>query len=225
MTTRTYAAGMGWLTSERTVRGTAVIQDRSYTRTNGGRLSSVSSPFAGESWDYGYDARQRLVSATHVGSPADDQAFTYDTLGRLTFNSRLGEYTYGTAQPHAVRTAGANAYTYDANGNMLSGGGRTMRWNAENRLAQVWSAEGTATFGYDGDGRRVVMSDGAGVHHFVGDDYEVRDVNVPGQTEVTKYLSLGGVLVARKVGNELRWVHTDHQGSTNVETDAGGAVV
>ncbi|NIR38942.1 MAG: RHS repeat protein, partial [Actinobacteria bacterium] len=95
VTTRSYDPAMGWLTSERTVSGTAVVQDRSYARNADGQLASVTSPFAGESWDYTYDARHRLASATHVGAPADDQAFVYDTLGRLTFNSQLGQYTYG----------------------------------------------------------------------------------------------------------------------------------
>jgi hypothetical protein len=33
-------------------------------------------------------------------------------------------------------TRGANAYTNDANGNTLTGGGRTNTWDSQNRLVQ-----------------------------------------------------------------------------------------
>jgi YD repeat-containing protein len=39
--------------------------------------------------------------------------------------------------PHAPKTVGSDTYTYDTNGNVLSGGGRTYTWNALNLPTSV----------------------------------------------------------------------------------------
>ncbi|MEN6438832.1 MAG: hypothetical protein ABFD97_09635 [Syntrophobacter sp.] len=44
----------------------------------------------------------------------------YDALGNITYNSRVGAYTYGSSQPRRVTAAGSNTFGYDANGNMTS---------------------------------------------------------------------------------------------------------
>jgi hypothetical protein len=65
------------------------------------------------------------------------------------------------SKAHAVVTTGANSYCYDRNGNMVRRniGANTfnLSYDAENRLTQV-SGAAAATFGYDGDGQRVVGS-------------------------------------------------------------------
>ena len=50
----------------------------------------------------------------------------FDALGRILNNSKLGSYTYDVNHPHAVAQAGSDTFTYDANGLMLSGAGRTL---------------------------------------------------------------------------------------------------
>ena len=59
-------------------------------------------------------------------------SWTYDALGRMliasktiTYTSSIGNYAYppsgpNSVRPHAVTTAGSNAYTYDGNGNLLT---------------------------------------------------------------------------------------------------------
>ena len=60
--------------------------------------------------------------------PAYDETYAYDTIGNLTSKPGVGVYGYGVngngtgAGPHQVRNIGGNPYTYDANGNLLSGG-------------------------------------------------------------------------------------------------------
>jgi len=53
------------------------------------------------------------------------------------------------------------SYAYDPNGNMiqrnLGGQAFDLAYDPENRLAQV-SGTVTATFGYDGDGKRVLST-------------------------------------------------------------------
>jgi hypothetical protein len=79
------------------------------------------------------------------------ESYIYDQIGNIT--SKNGSaYTYGQngAGPHAVTQVGAHAYTYDNNGNMLTGDGRSIAWDLENRL--VWtdsSSTGTWSDGFD----------------------------------------------------------------------------
>src|SRR6266545_2418114 len=69
------------------------------------------------------------------GSSGSDEYEQYDALGNLLQKGATA-YTYGASasscvagtpasKPHAATSAGAASYTYDCDGNMLSGGGRT----------------------------------------------------------------------------------------------------
>ncbi len=49
-------------------------------------------------------------------------------------------------------------YSYDGNGNLLRGGGRTLSWNAENQPTHIVSGGATETYQYDADGARVTRS-------------------------------------------------------------------
>ncbi|MDQ2777029.1 MAG: YD repeat-containing protein [Acidobacteriota bacterium] len=49
------------------------------------------------------------------------------------------------------------AFAYDANGNLLKDGTHSYQWNAENRLIAVSQNGQSATFSYDGLGRRIAI--------------------------------------------------------------------
>jgi RHS repeat-associated protein len=227
MTTMTYDPAMAWSTGIRTVAGGQIRQDLQYTREGEGRITAVSSPFYGESWSYTYDELHRLVSAVQPINRFESlrpdieregsQRFRYDALGNITFNSALGDYRYApsgpnSVRPHAVLQAGANTYSYDENGNMVAGAGRTISWNVDNLPVEVNGVRSV----YDGNGVRLKKIVGGAVTLTIGDDYEVAG------TTITKYVSLGGALVGKLVGADRYWLHTDHQGSIQVITDAGG---
>jgi RHS repeat-associated protein len=220
VTTLGYSDTRGWLNTIATTKGSLKLQDHTYTRDLMGKITQIASPFRFESWNYGYDGRGFLVSATPKTNAAEGQTFAYNEIGNLTANSRLGCYTYaasgaGSVRPRAVTAAGSNSYTYDANGNMLTGAGRTITWDGDNRPSQV----GTTTFGYDADGVRLKKTVGAVVTHYLGDDVEWSN-NV-----YTKYVGVAGRLVAKTVGSTKYWLHQDHLQSTQVVSDASGAEV
>jgi len=99
-----------------------------------------------------------MISATNPFDGAATQTFAYNPIGNLRSNSAVGTYGYpaaGLARPHAVKTAGGAPYSYDDSGNVTVGAGRTLTYDADNRLARVTFAEGEERFGYDAQGRRV----------------------------------------------------------------------
>ncbi|WP_328324867.1 C39 family peptidase [Kribbella sp. NBC_00382] len=216
VTTRPHDAERGWLTGIKTVAGSTTIQDNTYTRDVKGKITKVSSPFTSDTWTYTYDDADQLASSNNGTS--DNQALTYDATGNLTANSQLGAYAYGT-KPHAVTTAGSNSYSYDATGLMTSGDGRTMTWDGDNRLASVTKGGVTTSYTYDADGARLQQVEGTTTRRYLGEDYEVTG------GVSTKYVKLGSTVVARVDGTTKYWVHTDHQGSIQAETNTAGAEI
>lgn len=64
----------------------------------------------------------------------------------------------GQPRPHAPIRAGGQAYAYDANGNLMSGGGRTYAWNGWNQLASVSQSGVSETYANDAEGERVTLA-------------------------------------------------------------------
>jgi RHS repeat-associated protein len=218
-TTWTYSQTRGFLERIYTT-GPALVQDLSYAVDPVGMVQQVTSPNTNEGWSYAYDDLYRLTSATNLSTPAESQSWQYDEIGRIEWNSRVGTYDYplpGQARPHAPAVVNGNSYSYDLNGNLLSGGGRTPVWDAENRITQV----GTTQFAYDGFGERIKKTaSGVTSLYPLGDDYEITNGTV------TKYVSIGGVgVVAKRVGSTTYWLHTDRLGNIQAITDAAGAIV
>ncbi|MDP1932448.1 MAG: hypothetical protein Q8L60_13425, partial [Gammaproteobacteria bacterium] len=81
------------------------------------------------------------------------QTFQYDITGNITYKSDVGNYTYGagSAGPHAVTGAGSDTFTYDAAGNMLTGGGRTVTYNTFRKPLTLSKGGHTTTFEYGPD--------------------------------------------------------------------------
>ncbi|MYH68672.1 MAG: hypothetical protein F4147_00660 [Gammaproteobacteria bacterium] len=68
-------------------------------------------------WDLLENVSRR---AWQVGDVSFDEYLSYDALGNITKKGGVGDYTYGSARPHAVTRAGNLNYTYDANGNVTA---------------------------------------------------------------------------------------------------------
>ena len=135
MTTNTFAdpghptcipANSFKLCTLKTQKGTnPLYQDLAYQFTADGNVDLITDPINGNQ-DFGYDALDRLISAT---GPYDSGAtitrtYTYNQIGNILTNSWLtaGTYTYptsgaGVVRPHAVQVAGPYSYSYDNNGN------------------------------------------------------------------------------------------------------------
>ena len=88
-------------------------------------------------------------------------------------NSEPGNYAYPTAlaeHPHAPTRAGTKVFSYDAAGNMLSDGFRTITYDGENRPVEVNGV--TYVYGPDGKRLKKIAADGK-VTIYLGADVEL----------------------------------------------------
>jgi RHS repeat-associated protein len=132
----------------------------------------------------------------------------------MTSNSAIGLYSYpapGSPRPHAVTATPLGSYSYDAVGNMISGPGRTLAYDPENRLLSV----NAVTYLYGPDGERLKKTHLGQTTLYLGMEAELAGglwVNyLPGD--------------ARRSNGQTAWLHRDHLQSVRAITDLTGQVV
>jgi RHS repeat-associated protein len=118
---------------------------------------SAASTSRVQTWDYGYDKADRLLTAD--SSLGQQYAYQYDVVGNVTqFQTPSGieDATYNDV--NEIVSFGNRSFSYDADGNLIDDGVRNYQWDAENRLiGVVYDTDHTRSslFRYDGLGRRV----------------------------------------------------------------------
>ena len=132
---------------------------------NGNLMSQTISD--GASWTvtqtYTYDTLDRLVSAEEPGSASWKETFGYDRWGNRWVDTAntSGLFLDGNTPLASTWFTGKNrlnlaAGTFDKAGNQLKVSPYTLAYDGENRTTAATSASnGSATYAYDGEGRRV----------------------------------------------------------------------
>ncbi|MBI5854033.1 MAG: VCBS repeat-containing protein [Nitrospirae bacterium] len=174
----TYQSNTFRLQSLQTSKSSNTLQNLEYAYDNVDNVQSITDFLtSANSQTFGYDDLNRLTSST--SSAYGTLSHTYNQIGNMTSNTSLSPSTYtypasgsSSVRPHAVSTAGSNSYTYDNNGNMLTGAGRTITYDFENRPTTIVSGGQTTTFVYDGDGGRVKKQTGSTVTWYISKLYE-----------------------------------------------------
>lgn len=232
-TVRTIDPQSGRVTYLGTYAGANTVQMLTYRYDNLGNLTAREDGSRSLSETFQYDAYNRLTQAAIAG--VGSKTWSYDDLGNITAKDGYTDYTYGTVnnQPHAVRTARGQTYSYDANGNMTGGAGRTITWNSRNLPVRITQVDTDVTFSYTPDGSRYrqvsVDSGHTKTTLYVGGLFE--QVTRYGISTNKAYIHAAGRVVAireREVGSgavTLKYLHQDHLGSTDVITDASGQVL
>ncbi|MGQ1608090.1 RHS repeat-associated core domain-containing protein [Acinetobacter baumannii] len=163
VTKRAYKADTGFIESIST--GDAKIQQNTYSFDALGNLTNRNQNLAGISVNetFSYDNINRLTSV--VNQSGGKVTATYDAIGNLTAKSDTGTYNYATGGTscgvHKVctissTTGGLNtAFSYDANGNLLSGNNRSYSWTSFNMPLQIKQGTTTESFMYDANHERV----------------------------------------------------------------------
>ena len=183
---------------------------------------------------FSYDNLNRLTS-THLPSTGITETYEYDSVGNITYKSDVDDYLYGQngAGPHAVTTAGGITYTYDANGNQISGNGRTLTYTSFNKPLTISKGNAYNTYDYDVDHQRIQkisVKDGVTTTTFyLGKAMEKVDTGT-GNTEYRYYIPVGSATIqvmdsSNDALDATLYLHKDHLGSVDTITDENGQLV
>ncbi|WP_027710490.1 RHS repeat-associated core domain-containing protein, partial [Zooshikella ganghwensis] len=192
---------------------------------------------------FAYDQLNRLTEVTALLS-GNTQTTTvqYDRLGNIIHKSDVGNYRYAgkcgsqQAGPHALTqtTGSQNAtYCYDANGNMTSGNGRTVRYTAFDKPDQIIRGDYQIDLVYGPDQKRVRRIDhgptGTSTTYYQSGIYE-KVVSDTGKIQHKHYIA--DVAIITKTENagtdnglNVNYFHRDHLSSITAITDQNGQVI
>ncbi len=186
---------------------------------NGYRLASVN---VDGRTDYGYDALWRLTSEQRQSSSLGNatSSFSYDTAG-----NRLEAGLAAAGQ--RLLQLGNDLYGYDANGNVVTRGLDSFRYDSGNRLTGFTRGNVNASYVYDGRGQRVRKTVGSDVRNFLWDRGQLlAEYNAAG-TLLRRYthgLGPNEVLMQHR-GSDTYYYHADPLGSIVAISNAAGQVV
>jgi RHS repeat-associated protein len=203
------------------------------TYDNANRRSTLTFP-NGIVATFGYDNANRLTTLAYVlsGNSLGSLAYGYDAAGHRTTMSgswarkglpaALASATYDAA--NRIATWGGTSFTYDLNGNLTNDGTTTYAWNARDQLAAI-SGGVSASFGYDGTGRRRAKTVGSATTNFLYDGLNVVQELSGGAPTATLLTGLGiDETFTRTDGNGAHALLFDALGSTLALADVTGVV-
>jgi RHS repeat-associated protein len=185
---------------------------------------------------YGYDDLNRVTSFTDLsgGATSASQNFSYDRYGnRCVWNAIGGVSAY--CPNYTASNNRISNLTYDAAGNITNdpATGGTMIYDGENRLEMATSGGGGA-YTYDGEGKRVKRMLAGGQEWWyvygIGGELLAEYLSTAPTTVKKEYGYRGGQLLVVWNGDEstadkkLKWLVTDHLGSTRMEADKSGSL-
>jgi RHS repeat-associated protein len=207
----------------------STIDGASYTVDNAGNRTAKTDQRTAVTSNYGYDSIYQLLSGTQGGSTTE--SYTYDPVGNRT--ASLGVSSYTNNSSNELTSTSIASYTYDANGNTLTGvtGSNTTSyaWDYENRLTSVTlpGSGGTVSFKYDPLGRRIYKSSSSGTSVYAYDiDNLIEETNAAG-TVVARYAENFNIdePLAMVRSSATSYYHADGLGSVTSLSNAAGAVV
>jgi len=197
------------------------IQDEIYVYDPNGNLLQRTQTNTAQNLDieetFGYDNLDRLISASveNLSSPgmSFDQTVQYDVTGNITSRNDVGTYSYQetcqyqgetfTPGPYAVtQVSGARneQYCYDAGGNMLTGGNKTISYTSFNKPVAISTPDAQVDFVY-GPSREILRKISTASSKTISKtsigSYETLTISESGSTTVKERWSLpGGVVVS-----------------------------
>jgi YD repeat-containing protein len=154
------------LTGRLETQTTGTVQSLHYAYDAVGNLAERNDAVAGLTETFTYDALNRLTQASLSGASNATLGFAYDALGNLTYKSDVGNTTYpasgaGSVRPHAVAAitgslAGVSnpSFSYDANGNLTSGAGKSFTWTAFDLPSRISQGATNLDFTYGPEHQR-----------------------------------------------------------------------
>ena len=225
------------------------VHNFGYSYDNLGNLASRNDSVDAVTENFSYDNLNRLITASGPGLVT--RSFDYNVIGNMIYKSDVGTYTYpasgaGSVRPHAVSSVSGTVnatYTYDANGNLLSGAGRTLTYMSFNMPATITGSAATYTYTYNPEHERVKLitqlQTGTQTSIYLhpgggGALFYEKEIKPDTSLEHKHYVNAGSLLVGVYVtkssyqsgdGPQMRYYHRDHLGSIMAISNEAGAVI
>jgi RHS repeat-associated protein len=229
--TADYYPATGQMESITVTGASGVLHALDYTYDGFGNLHTQSKVYAGSisSETFWYDDLHRLMESDRSW-PGGSQTinYDYDPAGNLTLKDDYAtELRYEDPRPNAVSSittvgGGTATFTYDANGNRLSGDGKTLTYTAFNRPATITAGGVTTSFAYGADLARYRQDKSTG-ETILYIDKLMEIVQNGGSAEYRHYL--GDFAILTKTGSlddpypAVHFLHRDRLGSVVTITD------
>jgi len=183
---------------------------------------------------FSYDDMNRLeqvMLAENGGTAQTTLSLQYDASGNITYKSDVGSYLYGQngAGPHAVTRAGGISYSYDANGNQLTGGGRTITYSVFDKATRIAKGSEYTEFSYGIDNQRIQRLDNNTIDEIKTTWYfgSTERIRMQGENAYFKRY-LGGVAIANYFPatsqQSITYLIKDHLGSIHTTVTESGLV-
>lgn len=170
-TSRVYNHATGWLLGVDTGNTTSTVQHSTYSFDVAGNIVKRidhRQQINGLTETFLYDNLDRLKFSSiqnniDTSSVYPAKGYTYDAVGNLKVKDGI-TYRYGNDcaigfGPHAVceiyTGSSVDAYSYDLNGNMIAGGGRTVSYTSFNKPYQFIKGSENVNFHYGVDQSRI----------------------------------------------------------------------
>jgi RHS repeat-associated protein len=219
-----------WPQHQQTVDGSSAIQSLQYGYTPAGNLTAITDMVDGsDNVTLTYDDLHRIETATGIWGT---YTYAYDPLNNLRSRTHGGgtaslSYSYNAASNHLTAIGGSQSrsYAYNTRGEITGDGSQVFTLN---NLGQIQSITGIATYGYDGNGRRIrTVKDGT-TEYTLYDRSGQLVYREKGSTQ-TDYLSLNGrtIVELEKVGSTTTptYLHPDLLGSPRKATSTSGTIL
>lgn len=157
----------------------------------------------------------------------------YDVLGNITHKSDVGSYRYDGVKPHAVSAVSGktnSSFTYDAQGNMLSGLGRVITgYTSFNKPIEIRKGNASTRFQYGVNQQRYERIDrnenGVTQTIYLDSTEIIKQPN--GQTTFRYYIGDFAIFektVGKASSSVIRYLHKDHLGSVIAISNQNGEI-
>ena len=170
--------------------------------------------------DFEYDGLDRLEE--HEAGAGPVETITYDGYGNIRSRTGVGTYTYSKAHPGRLDKVAGSTYAHDANGNVTSGGGRSIEYASYDLPTAIQRGLARSEFTYGPDRERLVRRDLSGgellreTWHLSGVE---RTRAADGSVELKRFLPGGAMETVAydadgaETGRRLDYLLSDHLGS------------
>ncbi len=196
------------------------------TRTDGRGDRSLTEAFE-------YDELDRLKEHRVGTGPLSE--ITYHGYGNIRTRTGVGTYTYSRSHPGRLDRVAGSTYAHDANGNVTSGGGRSIEYASHDLPTAIQRGLARSEFTYGPDRERLVRRDLSGgellreTWHLSGVE---RTRAADGSVELKRFLPGGAMETVAydaegaETGRRLDYLLSDHLGSVvavveGTETSSG----